>query len=1115
MSSTRSQAPSDISFRDLFSPSENTTPSKRNAAPTALSPNRLAAELLATQKELKRVKHKYYALYDAQEEILRKREKDRDKWRHFKLVVKNVCAARPEFQDALKEADASMKKDKQIQDDVQSAPVKSVDIDTSVEKETATSMNAEAARLTGTSIQRPSRNDTFASPRKPLRTPERRTQVPKPVQLITSPRPLASPPQSPSPKKRTIRSVTRASPDLLLIDNNQKISPRVKAEPSEEEHERLQLVDDCLADDAEAAVRNAEAEAELARQQEVIMAEEEQERLDKQMLELICAEYVSLSGLSVPKPHGDTSALWKLDGQEVKGPALPALQGTAGFEGQDHSAFETQPLPSISQPSTCDKLSFWSEAEGSAKTASQQSVPTDIEFGSYLPSTADIIVTDASMQSDIDNAPALELPAASSPVPTPTRPTSRPRASPYSVSLLKRTPHLGSVPYLFPLPADLQPRIPADQDILEESMPVHRINRPRSRNSSILSPPFAPEFRKCKPFEFRLRRELSKADSATTQEKDSAVDDLPPCDDEATEPSSESSEEGNGQGATGCQGAVSSPEDAIMAQPEKGQEVTPSASTVPASSTVKSRSASTTSATSPLKKTGPPTAHEDKGMEFVTVQNDTRADAVEPADAQTAEGVRQPMPIMVSKPVLPRLSSYRPSKGMDSDEEYSTRSISDEIIGPRRALAPASAVRGKPASTSASRMLGVPEPQKEGLCGSLYTKITAGAAGDLSIDNPMPLGKAIAPLQAQMPASAIPRGTPTAWLNMSSKKRNGSIGISFGTPSHSPAPMSFKQAKDTSKASETVKTRQSTIQQLQRITTPVDEGRVNVPATKGQVSHKSVHTTLAAEVRQEVRDTSPARAKSKAPGSSLRLSAHETAAGVKKSTIKKARKSAAVDDPDVQSDLDMIGAVIMKGSGGTFRLGQKRAPRTTAASDAQSHKKTRLSSDLPAAEPYIEDVKPPQARIDLILQDLRKQSSSDAALDTKTARRSASRGFVCKSDAGPSKQPLAAVESKRNGELDAKMEESGAGVSEEESEEYKGQRFMREIHKLRKEQMLQKVAGTEGRAADERATEQSARPKVAYKETIRGREARQAMHGIDCDCCKGVSLPTCRPFGKD
>lgn len=1075
--------------------------------------------MLATQKELKRVKHKYYALYDAQEEILRKREKDRDKWRHFKLVVKNVCAARPEFQDALKEADALIKNQKQIQHDVQSTPVKPVNIDTSVEKETATSVNVETARQTGTGTHRAIRNDTFASPRKPLRTRERRTQVPASIRPITSPRPLSSPPQSPSPKKRTIGAATKASSDLLLIDNNQKTSPRVLAEPLKKEHERLQLANNRLAEDAQAAVCSVEAEveAELARQQEVIMAEQEQERLDKQILERIYAEYISPSGLSVPKAQGNPSAIWKLDGQEVNGPALPALQGTACFDNQDQIANQIQPSPSLSQPSTCDNLSFWSEAERSAKTASQQSVPVDIEFGSYLPSTADVITADATMQVDNDNAPALsQLPAASAPVPTPARHTSQAMASPHFGNIPTRTSHLGAVPYLFPLPEDLQPRIPADQDILEESLPVHRINRHRIRNLSIHSPPRAPEERIWQLLESRLYKELSKSDSPAARENTRSVVVLPTCDDEATEPSSESSEEGNGQGTTVHEPAASLPEDAIMAHPEKGQEVTPSASTVPTSSTVKSRSASTTSATSPLKKTGPPTVHVDKGMELVTVQSNTLADALKPPDAQIVEGTRQPMPIMASKPLLPRMSSYRPSKAMVSDEDISTRSISDERIGPRRAVAPVSAVRAKPTSTSASRMLGVPEPQKDDLCESLYTKITTGAARDLSIDNPMPLGKAIAPLQAQMPASAIPRGTPTAWLNMSSKKRNGSIGISSGTPSHSPASMSFKQAKDTSKASETVKIRQSTIQHLQRITTPVDKGRDNLPATKGQFSHKTVHTTLAAEVRQEVRDTSPARARSKAPGSALRLSAHETAAGVKKSTIKKARKSAVVDDPDVQSDLDIIGAVIMKGSGGTFRLGQKRAPRTTAASDAQSRKKARLSSDLPAAEPYDEDVKPPQAEIDLILQDLRKQSSSDAARDNKTARRSVNRGFVRKSDAGPSKQPLPAVESKRTGLLDVKMEESGAGVPEEdESEEYKGQRFMRELHKLRKEQMLQKVAGTEGRAGDERAMEQSARPKVAYKETIRGREARQAMHGIDCDCCKGVSLPTCHPFGKD
>lgn len=31
------------------------------------------------------------------------------------------------------------------------------------------------------------------------------------------------------------------------------------------------------------------------------------------------------------------------------------------------------------------------------------------------------------------------------------------------------------------------------------------------------------------------------------------------------------------------------------------------------------------------------------------------------------------------------------------------------------------------------------------------------------------------------------------------------------------------------------------------------------------------------------------------------------------------------------------------------------------------------------------------------------------------------------------------------------------------------------------------------------------RPDVAHKETIRGREARQAVHGVNCPCCTGVS----------
>ncbi|KAK9894010.1 hypothetical protein P389DRAFT_191051 [Cystobasidium minutum MCA 4210] len=1086
---TTSQAASDLSFQDIFSPTKsvskgdpsarqangntNVTPSKRHATTNGTkSPNyrKLREELESTQKELKRVKHKYYALYEAQEEILRKRNKDRDRWRHFKSVVKHVCAIKPEFQDALKEADALLKQKNEQSEQEQQQETSG--LDERLEKAPTKLVNGPASKMAATStittpatiaetVEDSIRHRTAqpqtsftSTPRRNLHTPGRRMKMPPPDQPVLSPRPLSSPPQSPSPRKRTIHasqlgSLTSRGTEEGRSNEYVSASPAQALFPTATQRiSSIPAPFSSLADRHSSPPSQHEAGEEIDRPKGPSSSQERAEYLDWQ-----AEAALRDAEMQAERDEEREIALYQLaelesqrrsDARITAGHAIDDILSTSRADDGTVRRNQRERSPFPSQPSTCDNLTFWSQERKLAEeSASQQSVPSDVEFGSYVPSTAGSVTADVTLQqaadrSLADNAPAYHQEDSSS--------TDRIGVSlgtsPYFANQAKSASRTGAIPYIFPLPEDLQPHISPDVDMLEESVPVHRANRPRFRNSSILTPTSVSREHSVQTSKVL---EIEK-DGNTAREPAGAVGVQGP-DDEATEPSSESSEEAN----------ATVKHDVVIPSESCTKEIETTDTAMPSSAAV------TASTVTSLHAVTDP---EVTAQHVQVMQVSTRVVTIKEASG------------------LPRLSSYRAFKDADSDGEATARSMSDDRIGPRRALASTSTSSSRPsaARTVAGRAVGLPEDPKEDLCEALYAKITSGPSHPQITTAPTPLGKAILP-QQKIPPPSMPRGTPTAWLNMSSKKR---INMS-GTPTHSAVSSSSKRAPEISKASETVRVRQIVVEEADRIATSID---------RPQVVYKTTQALLGREVRKEDRGSPSLRAKHQT--TAPRVNATEVAAGMKKTTIKKSRKSALVTDPDVQSDLDVIGAAILKGDGSTFRLGAKRTIQDRSVQDDQIRKKGRKSNEQ-TTPPYDGSFGTEKS---LGPQPNSKKTGLDHAAGKSSRRQTAAEELSDRSVMPAIKQEVADLHTSAH----VKVEDNESDTLEDESEEYEGQHFLRHIHKMRNREMAERLArknAQEIRGEYEVEHDDEPPKQVAYKETVRGREARQKMHGVDCDCCKG------------
>lgn len=1104
--SKASQATSASSFRDIFAHSTNgdpPSPSRKISPKRIASPNRLAAELQATQKELKRLKHKYEALYNAQEEILRRRNKDRDRWRHFKNVVKAATISRPDFQLELRKADALLKKQEEATlagvagsvatVDQSSVPSVLRDCTSTKQLTTVQTIRTPTKRSSTTVFEKsPTLSAQFRTPTwkpttsrithdetLPSRTnsslPGFGTSARHPPTLATSKvsllqvRPLTSqllPTATPPPLPSDNPDINPPDPPQFVkwpsTGSALEIGSDLCYTPESSRREDWNLLDqeeEYLNEGAYAFLEEAFDMDERFKEAEALAVLDWERQNDMQILHRIIGQYEPASQALSP-----SETKWEIDGREIVGPPIPRDLSTRQTVEQVVQDEMMPPAESRSQPSTCDNLSFWSQ-DGDIAASNTESVPSEVEFGSYRPGTADSCCprtkedpTERSISDQVDEDLS---------VPEGPRRSSTKRRSRFFTEPPESASDGKGIPYLFPLPQDLQSGVPPDQDVLEESLPVRRVKRPRISASSAGLPSSidqqaTQEEKVWKPFESRSRRAASShADSARASESGStprafvSVADIPmgvsdaEHDDEATETSSSTASQ-EGAEVDGISRDLETHIAGSEAEEGLTRAETPStAAPVPSTSTVKSLfnrpsdDFSTLSHPSFTRRASSELAEHRNDVVEDTEARQSRHPGAECKDDQAS------LPENRDQQEEERMPSYRTSLLADEKSQAALRRISNEKIGPRRPTSTTTS-NAKPASTMQSR---------EDFCERYLEKLVTGERYS-GQHTQAPLGKPVVTIKHE----DTPKGTPPAWHNMSSKRKAPSTGAEQNTPVNTASSRNIiKRQYPPGKISSDVVVIAST-SALDHKTSDHKVKSLVEPARRTLAPSRTL-SAMALDERESTGTPAPVGS-----FSHQRRTALQVVSGVRP-TKKKVRKSGIVPDPDVQSDLDLIGAVILEGS--SFVLGAKRPGRSRLAGEVHRDKEASESEFPPIGNVVACDGSKKQSDGTGVRSSgkatayQRSRSMRDYPQDMTDGHGKAAPLPKKERNESDGMQLAHKTENPNDCVIEAKVkpEDREDSAIFEESEEFEGQNFLRRIHHARRTDMLANPMKHKGRGA--------------------------------------------------
>jgi len=391
-----------------------------------------------------------------------------------------------------------------------------------------------------------------------------------------------------------------------------------------------------------------------------------------------------------------------------------------------------------------------------------------------------------------------------------------------------------------------------------------------------------------------------------------------------------------------------------------------------------------------------------------------------------------------------RLPSYRPSILPEESTQVVRKRLSDEKIGPRR---PTSVKTSTP-------QVGTMPSANEDLCKSFFARIV-GQEASLGKPAQAPLGKPIAATHLD----DTPQGTPTAWHNMASKRRGPSTSAHRGTPSSNTSFKSSKRAISRARVS-------SVAVHIPSASPHGLNGEVPSTSTIGGVRHyETSHLALNVNKRIMRPDyPSPSGSSSQSCATAL-----ETVTGSKRQKPKKGRKSALVDDTDIQSDLQAVGTAILARA--SFALPTKRPARSLLVPEEKPSKKPRKSLQDDNINHKIQynqstsSITAAASRRTLVERNWVQQNAvnihevlQERIDEPETLKKNNDSGLQ------HTQEPSNALDILAGGKK-LKIEAPEEEIALEESEEYEGQNLLRKIHKERRKAMLADPLKSKGRGA--------------------------------------------------
>lgn len=816
-------------------------------------------------------------------------------------------------------------------------------------------------------------------------------------------------------------SIDERRPPSLISDRDMMLSPQAR--------QHLNWLTDAASFDLE-----QEARAEQAAVDAVEALEEEANR---QVLHRIYREYAPSSRHTYENGVPSNNAVWRLDGVQLDGPALPPSPPQEGVSRLRSSPNQNTPF---TQMSTGHELAFW--AEGPYQAPSQASIPSDIEFGNYVPATTDSCLAGATSEmKDSGNDESQEKRfGALHPNPYQTEATAS--RSDFSFG---KSPRNG-LPYIYPLPQELQYRLSPNQEILEETIPMRRtkVCRPSILSEMpLLLERVAPE--NIVGNSGMVEDEERSDTPVTITTMPSTNQPSPSHEDEADNEAAEASSRANSQRSG------SSADKA--AQGSQGKQLVTESRTCGRSLSVHLYDAVSPVIISPFfQKAAPPAVHNEsqdsevgpktksKMKEGMYIKNTLDPKTEHEAAAQEAMH-NYPATSLLKFPNA-RLSSYRPSK-VSSEPLSSVRAVSNETIGPAKV----GLIKSATARSQASSSLPV-----EDLLQTFYTTFIERSQTEKPSTNTLPIGKVIP--QIHLAAIDPSPGSPSGWFNLSTKKRLSSQ-LRTASPAPSAGVAMYKQMKHASKASDTFSTAIRSGPSTAKKETLVGDGHAQ---RQGSMPAANVARSAASE-SNKCNPTSATETPTRPPSG-------EQANEVKRSKVKKPKRNAPVPDADVQRDLDLIEAAIIRknAAAANSNMGKKRPATSSDLEQKRVMKKPRKSNGRArgaVSEDEI-DVKPTQKELE--------NASGECHRGTRVGGRNKEKTRPIDDDRNLDKVPSRDRKSKKSSTNENVQSEGTPQVKSEDaeeitedeneapqsSEEHPGQNFLREIHRKRKFAMLSK-----------------------------------------------------------